>query len=133
MEGNFVTQTNAPRRDGQSIEIVLGRVLQIGTLVSAAVIAVGGLAWLVTSGGQTPHYDVFRGEPSDLSSVPGIVGAALALGPRAVIQLGLLLLVGTPIARVVGALLAFAARRDALYAAVSSFVLAALLYSLLAS
>jgi uncharacterized membrane protein len=133
MEGNLVTQTNAARRDGQSIEIVLGRVLQVGTLVSAAVIAVGGLAWLVTSGGQAPHYDVFRGEPSDLSTVRGIVAAAFALEPQAVIQLGLLLLVGTPIARVVGALAAFSARRDGLYVAVSSLVLAALLYSLLAS
>jgi uncharacterized membrane protein len=49
------------------------------------------------------------------------------------IQLGILLLVATPIARVMGALVSFALRRDVTYAVISSLVLAALLYSLLAS
>ncbi len=125
--------SGTPRSSGQSIEIVLGRVLQIGTLVSAVVIAAGGIAWLVASGGQTPHYGVFRGEPSDLSSAQGIARAAGTLDPQGIMQLGLLLLVSTPIARVIGALVAFALQRDRLYVVVASLVLSALLYSLLAS
>jgi uncharacterized membrane protein len=118
---------------GQAIEIVLGNLLRWGTLISAIVIALGGIAYLVTSGGQTPHYDAFHGEPSDLRSVDGIVVDALAWHSRGVIQLGLLLLMATPIARVIGALVAFALRRDAKYVVISSLVLAALLYGLLAS
>ncbi|MCH8199988.1 MAG: DUF1634 domain-containing protein [Chloroflexi bacterium] len=101
--------------------------------VQYIVIAVGGVAYLVTSGGQVPHYETFRGEPSDLRSIHGIVVDAAQLHARGVIQLGLLLLVATPIARVIGALGAFALRRDATYVVISSLVLAALLYSLLAS
>jgi len=124
---------NQNRAGGESIEVVLGNLLRGGTLISAAVIALGGIVYLVTSGPQTPHYEVFRGEPSDLRSVYGIVVDALDWHSRGVIQLGLLLLVATPIARVIGALVAFALRRDAKYVVISSLVLAALLYSLLAS
>ena len=48
-------------------------------------------------------------------------------------QLGLLLLVATPMARVVAALVGFVRQRDLVYVVVSSLVLATLLYSLLAS
>ena len=121
------------RAGGESIEILLGNLLRWGTLISATVIALGGIAYLATSGGETPHYEAFHGEPSGLRSVPGIVADALAWHSGGVIQLGLLLLVATPIARVIGALVAFALRRDAKYVVISSLVLAALLYSLLAS
>jgi uncharacterized membrane protein len=47
------------------------------------------------------------------------------------IQLGLLLLIATPIARVIGAGLIFAGERDWLYTAIAGLVLALLLYSLL--
>lgn len=124
---------NRTRPNGKSIEIVLGGVLRWGTLISAIVIAAGGVAYLVTSGGQVPHYEAFRGEPSDLRSIHGIVVDAAQLHARGVIQLGLVLLVATPIARVIGALAAFALRRDATYVVISSLVLAALLYSLLVS
>ena len=61
----------------------------------------------------------------------GVVAGALALRAQSVIQLGLLVLIATPIARVAFALLAFARQRDATYVAVSALVLAVLLFSLL--
>ena len=124
---------NQPKENGASIEIALGRVLRLGTLISAVVIALGGVAFLVSHGGESPHYDLFHGEPADLDSVAGIVTDSVRFDPRGVIQLGMLLLVATPIARVIGALVAFAARRDVAYVVISSLVLAALLYGLLAS
>jgi uncharacterized membrane protein len=47
-----------------------------------------------------------------------------------VIQFGLLLLIGTPIARVVFAVVAFAIQKDRTYVFISLIVLAALLYGL---
>jgi uncharacterized membrane protein len=119
--------------NSESIEIVLGNVLRWGTVISAVVIALGGAAYLYTSGGDAPHYATFRGEPPELSSVLGVVADAAGFDARGVIQLGILLLVATPIARVMGALVSFALRRDVTYTVISSLVLAALLYSLLAS
>jgi uncharacterized membrane protein len=51
----------------------------------------------------------------------------------AVIQLGLLLLVATPVARVIFSVFAFAWERDWLYVLLTLIVLAVLLYSLFAA
>jgi len=47
------------------------------------------------------------------------------------IQLGLLLLIATPVARVAFSVVAFAMQRDRLYVAVALIVLAVLMYSLM--
>jgi uncharacterized membrane protein len=77
-------------------------------------------------------YHVFRGEPEELRHPAGILIEASALGSRGVIQLGLLLLVATPIARVIFSVFAFARERDWLYVLLTLIVLGVLLYSLLA-
>lgn len=124
---------NNPQPNGETIEVVLGNVLRWGTIISAVVIAAGGAGYLAVNGSDLPHYETFHGEPSQLRSVWGIVSHATQFHWRGIIQFGLLLLVATPIARVIGALLAFALKRDVKYVVISSLVLAALLYSLLAS
>lgn len=121
------------KNDDSSIDIVLGNVLRWGTIFAAAVIALGGLAYLAEDGHDTPHYQTFRAEPAELTSVAGIVRDAMHLEAAGVIQLGLLLLVATPIARVIAALVEFAIRRDLMYVIISALVLAALAYGLLAS
>jgi uncharacterized membrane protein len=58
------------------------------------------------------------------------MGQGIATGdPATIIQLGILLLIATPVARVAFALVAFAIERDRLYVAVSLIVLAVLLFS----
>jgi uncharacterized membrane protein len=109
----------------------IGMLLQLGVLIAAVVASVGGLVYFVRHGGEPAFYDVFRGEPQDLRSVWGVVRDAAALRGRAVIQLGLLLLVATPVARVALTLVAFARLGDRRYAFITGLVLAALLFSLL--
>jgi uncharacterized membrane protein len=65
-----------------------------------------------------------------LRSVSGIVTDALSLQARGIIQLGLLLLVATPVARVAFSAFAFAQQRDRTYVMVTLSVLAVLVYSL---
>jgi uncharacterized membrane protein len=115
------------------LELLLGNLLRWGTIVSAALIAAGGITYVAQHGTESPHLATFLGEPTNLRSLSGIVGDSLALDGRGIMQLGLLVLVGTPIGRVVAALAAFAWRRDATYVVISAIVLLALLYSLLAS
>jgi uncharacterized membrane protein len=76
------------------------------------------------------EFTVFVGEPADLRNVSGIVRDALALRGRGLIQLGLLLLIATPVARVAFSVVAFAMQRDRLYVVVALIVLAVLMYSL---
>lgn len=81
----------------------------------------------------TTAYHVFRGEPGDLRLVRGIVSDALELRGRGLIQLGLLLLIATPIARVVFSVATFIRQRDWLYVGITIIVLALLTYSLAGS
>lgn len=112
------------------IEEILGNLLRAGVLISAAVVLVGAIIYLFRHGSEPPLYHVFRGEPTDLRSVPGIVRDALALRGRGLIQLGLLLLILTPVARVAFSVFAFARQRDRTYIVVTLIVLGLLLYSL---
>jgi hypothetical protein len=62
-------------------------------------VLLGGIVYLVRHGEETPDYLVFVGAPADLRGVSGIVADALTFSGRGIIQLGLLLLVATPVAR----------------------------------
>jgi uncharacterized membrane protein len=115
----------------ERVERALGRLLQVGVLLAAAVVFAGGVAYLVRDGGGHPDYARFAGEPGDLRSLSGVVQAALDLHPRGIIQLGLLLLVATPVMRVAFSLIAFVRERDRTYVALTAFVLLVLLASLL--
>src|SRR5689334_20890446 len=121
-----------PRWTDQQVEQFLGNLLRAGVLLAALVVLAGGVLYLVVYGENEPDYRIFRGEPSYLRSLPGIVADALALDSQGVIQLGVVLLIATPIARVIFSLIAFALQRDWTYVFVTSIVLAVLLYSLLA-
>ncbi len=114
-------------------ERLIGSVLRAGVLVSGLVVIAGGALYLARHGQTVPHLGVFRGEPSDLRTLRGILGDALAWRARGLIRLGLLLLIATPVARVALSVAVFALERDRTYVAVTLVVLALLLFSLLAS
>lgn len=112
----------------EQLDIVVSRLLRTGVALSAAIVFVGGSMFLVRHGLEMPDYRVFRGEPADLRSLRGIFHDALALRGRAIIQLGLLLLIATPVARVAYLVFAFARQRDRLYSTIALIVLVLLAY-----
>lgn len=112
------------------VEVRLGRLLQAGVAIAAAVVLAGGTVYLIHHGSARPHYATFAGEPAALRSVSGILGEAAGLRGPGIIQLGLLLLIATPVARVAFSLYAFFRDRDRAYVLITSIVLALLLVSL---
>ncbi len=125
-----MTTPNADWNDDR-VQHLLGRLLRAGVLIAGAVVLVGGIVFLAQYGSTLPDYRVFHGEPRILRRVPAIVRDALTLDGRGIIQFGLLLLVATPIARVVFSVIAFALERDYLYVMLTLFVLGILVYSFL--
>jgi len=115
----------------QRIEGIISLLLRTGVIGAAVVVLGGGIFYLLQYGAILPHYQVFHGEPSGLRSLSGIVAAALALDSRGIIQLGLLLLILTPVARVAFSVAAFGLQRDRLYVIVTLIVFGILLYNLL--
>ncbi|HEX9157497.1 MAG TPA: DUF1634 domain-containing protein [Syntrophales bacterium] len=114
----------------ERVERVIGALLRWGVILAAAVVLAGGAVYLARHGSTVPEYRVFRGEPSDLRNVSGIIADAVSWHSRGLIQFGLLLLIAVPVARVAFSVVAFALQRDRTYVVVTLIVLAVLLFSL---
>jgi uncharacterized membrane protein len=115
------------------MDLVIGNLLRSGVVLSATIVLFGAVIYLVRHGHSPTEYRVFRGEPSDLRSVRGILRDALALRGRGIIQLGLLFLIATPVARVAFSIFGFAEEHDRVYVVIASIVLLVLAYSLIGS
>jgi uncharacterized membrane protein len=112
---------------------VLGNLLRWGVLISAAVVAAGGCVYLARHAHEPADYRMFRGEPSEFRTIPGVFQSVRNGRGRGLIQLGLLLLIATPIVRVFLSIVGFAIERDRLYVVFTVIVLIVLLYSFLGS
>jgi uncharacterized membrane protein len=131
-----MTQTSktghAPSRElDHRIENMMGRLLQIGVLLASVVVLIGGFLYLRIHEGTLKNYHTFTSEPASLSHPVQLFRLLMTGESAAVIQLGVLLLIATPIARVVFAAIGFAVERDRLYVAISLVVLAVLIFGLI--
>jgi uncharacterized membrane protein len=117
----------------QRIENTVGRLLQIGVTLSAIVVLTGAVIYLSRHGNEPVSYSVFHGEPPDYRTFHGILHGVATWHGRSFIQLGLLLLIATPVARVAFSVWGFAEEKDHLYIGFTLIVLAVLLYSLFGS
>ncbi|HET7551714.1 MAG TPA: DUF1634 domain-containing protein [Gemmatimonadaceae bacterium] len=126
-----MTTTSGHAPAEERVEQMVGNLLRIGVLVAAAVALLGGIAFMIHHGSLVPDHSVFRGQPAMLSSLTGVIAGASALQPAAIVQLGIVLLIATPVARVLLTLIAFALQRDWMYVLISAIVLALLAYSLI--
>jgi uncharacterized membrane protein len=118
------------RLTNQRMETILGNLLRTGVIISAVVVVIGALFYLSRHGTSLPDYRSFKGEPADLRSVGGIINEAYGLSGRGIIQLGLLLLIATPVVRVLLSVITFSIQGDKTYIAITLIVFAVLIYSL---
>ncbi len=120
----------SPDRE-QRVELALALVLRAGVVLAGALVLLGGLLHLVQHGGLRPDYRHFAGEPGEFQQPSQILALALRFSPEGLIQLGVLVLLATPVLRVAFSLVAFARERDRTYVGLTSLVLLVLLLSLL--
>lgn len=122
----------SPRWSDHEVEQLVGRLLQVGVLLATVVVLAGGAMLIAAHGGSVVDFRAFRGESSTLRSVSAAARGASTLDPRGMVQLGLVLLIATPVARVALTLIAFLIQRDRLYVALTAIVLVLLLFGLFA-
>ena len=105
------------------LEFFISHILRIGVLFVAVVIGFGVLLWVLKddSGYSGSTYPIL---------LVTIVRDAVALRPLAVIQMGLVLLVLTPVVRVAASLFLFARGHDWTYVIITGIVFTLLLISL---
>jgi uncharacterized membrane protein len=125
---------NEHEQGDRRMELIIGNLLRLGVLLAGAVVLFGAVVYLVRNGMlPLPDYKSFHGESMQLSTVEGILRGCLEFHGRAIIQLGVLLLIATPVARVAFAVFAFAFEKDTLYVCLTLIVLGVLMFSLLSS
>lgn len=117
--------------DDARMESIMGLLLRIGVVFASTVVAAGGVFYLQDHAGQHVDYRTFVAHPLSLRRPAELAGGIARGEADAIVELGILLLVATPIARVVFAAVGFAIERDRLYVAISLTVLAVLLYGML--
>ena len=120
----------APSWTDQKIEWLIGGLLRGGVLISGLIVLAGGILYLIDFAPNRPDYTLFRQERAALHDPLHVIAVAAHLDARALIQVGLMLLVATPVARVLFSVIAFWLERDRLYVWVSLIVLAILLFSI---
>jgi len=117
--------------DDKRLETIIGNLLRAGVLLAAAVVLAGGALYLVSHHADRVNFREYSGVDPQMHSMRGVVASAAHWNSQALIQLGLLLLIATPVARVAMAVVGFTLERDRLYAVVSLIVLAILAFSLM--
>ncbi|HVU99064.1 MAG TPA: DUF1634 domain-containing protein [Puia sp.] len=127
-----MTTSNGARRLGRKfrdadLEQIIGSLLRNGVLASSVVVLAGGIVYLVRHGGRYPEYHHFQGEPDKMRK-PLLMWEAVWRGEgRPLIQLGLLILVATPIARILFSFIGYLLEKDYLYAVLTAIVLLVIL------
>ena len=123
-------------KDPEAMTAVVGNVLRYGVLISAIIVVFGTIELIAANGNsdvlgsivynpdKIPHgnFDV---------SLSGLVSGLVGLQPYALIELGAIVLIATPVSRVLISVFLFAAEGDKLYVVVTAVVLFLLLFSIL--
>jgi len=115
------------RLQDADLERFIGNLLRYGVLASSAVVLAGGIVYLFRHGAQIPQYHEFKGEPRKMRE-PALMWEAIWHGEgRPLIQMGLLILIATPIARIVVSCIGYLLEKDYLYAVLTVIVLLVIL------
>lgn len=126
--------TDLPQHEPRWVDTAISNLLRGGVVLSIAVIVIG----LTISFVHHPQYITSMTDlgrltsaeavyPHTVSNVFAQIGEARG---QAIVMLGLLLLIATPVARVAFSIVAFAIERDRLYVVITAVVLVLLLVSL---
>jgi uncharacterized membrane protein len=116
----------------EEFDVRLAMILRGGVLTSAMVVLAGGIVYLARHGGEAAQYRVFPNQSESLRGLSAVFSRSTILSGRGLIQVGLLLLIATPVARVMFSIVGFVRGRDWLYVGVTLTVLILLTYSLAA-
>lgn len=107
----------------KDIEVFIGNLLRAGVIISSSVIVVGGIIYLWQHGNKLPDYHSFRGMSTSFYSL-ALVWKGIKNGSGAhIIQLGVLVLLATPVARVLFSVFGFIDEKDKLYIVITLIVL----------
>ncbi len=123
-------------KDPEEMNVIIGKVLRYGVILSATVVILGTIG-LAISQGSSDTSGFLNYNPNTVPhdgldvSLGGLFNGLVSYSPFSWIELGVILLIATPVARVTISVLLFGAERDRLYVVITGVVLTLLLFSML--
>lgn len=114
----------------KDVQLILGTLLRVGVLLSTAIVLIGGIIFLATHPNQKVSFKNFNPALTQFSSIAAIIKGIKTLDGLAIIQFGVLLLIFTPIARVVFSIFSFLMEKDYMYVVIGIIVLSIIITSL---
>src|ERR1700730_16645127 len=99
-------------RQDQHMDQIMAVLLRSGVLLAASLVFIGGVVYISRHDSPAIDYRVFQGAPHEVRTVGVILLEAGKFDGRGLIQLGLLVLIATPVARVLFSVFAFLYERD---------------------
>jgi len=126
----FDMTTNTKHWNDARMRDIMGSVLRVGVLAAAFLVVLGGVLFFIQHPKEVFDYTTFKGEPAKFRQVHLIVKEAFNFRGRDIIQLGLLVLIATPVARVIFSLIGFLIEKDWTYVSITAIVLCILSISL---
>lgn len=115
----------------KDVEKLIGRLLRTGVLLASIVALIGGIFYLHVYGKGQPQYHVFIGAAEQLRHIKGILQGVTQLDGAAIIQLGVVILISTPIIRVAFSALAFFIEKDYKYVLITFIVFSVIMFSMI--
>lgn len=113
------------------IQHIIGWILRVGVISSMLIVFIGGCLYLYRHGHEQVHYTHFIGVPGFVHSASGIIHGIFTWRGRAIIQAGIILLIATPVVRIIFSAIGFMLEKDWLYTGITLLVLAIILLSAL--
>jgi len=123
----------SPQQHGPTdsqMDSAIANMLRFGISLAATLMLLGGWFYLRHPTMQPSDYAHFHGSSIDIQNLGRVLTGKRLADSTSVLELGIVLLIATPIARVALCVVDFARQRDKLYVAISFGVLLVLLYSL---
>ncbi len=114
----------------KEVQIILGNLLRVGVIVSTVIVLIGGVILISGSPNQLVSFKSFKPEEAKFSSIATIFLGLRNFDGLAIIQFGVLLLIFTPIARVVFSIFSFLIEKDYMYVLIGLIVLSVIITSL---
>lgn len=114
----------------KDIQSLVGNLLRAGVYISMGIVILGGIIYLFDHGNEKINYAVFDMNKVSLKTVAAIFTEVITFRGVAIVQFGLLMLIFTPIARVIMAVVSFFIEKDYLYVLIGLIVLSIIMISL---
>lgn len=115
----------------KDMQAIIGWILRGGVAVSMILVFIGGVFFVYRHGHSVPDYKTFKGVPVFIHSLGGILNGVITMKGQAIIQLGIILLIATPVLRVAFSAVGFLLEKDYLYTFITLIVLLIIVASMI--